>query len=798
MAFSISPGVTVSEIDLTTVVPAVATTTGAIAGLFRWGPVLSPVLIGTESQLVNTFGKPSNLNPETFFTAANFLAYGNALYVGRAASNGTSAAVTATSNSAANSITLPLTTAINVGDIVYSSIVPANTQVSTVSSNSTTSVVTLTQNITANASAVSFLFANATAPFTAIANTAAISNPLGSYILNNRAAYDAAVQNKTYPLSNDTNKVPFIAKYPGALGSSLLVSVCAGSQQYSSNIANSTVTANAIMSGFASIGSNTLTLYFTSNVAPTFTGTGSATVGNSTVAWTVSNATAQSTANSSIAIGDIIALGNTTIGTQYVQVTGKTTNTISLGNTTVNASIAAITLNLATNYNLSTNTIIDTSANNAGSNPNATRYWQFFNNVNGAPGTSIYQSTYGAAFGTASVQDEVHVVVQDAYGYFTGIPGTVLETFQNLSRNTDAKTTDGATLYYRSVINDNSVYVYNIDDVASTAASANTRTVASVTSASPTTIQFAYGSDGADETTVATAAIAAGYDLFRSPESIDISLVLGGRTDASAYIPGYITDNITQARGDCVAFISPRKSDVVNQVGLEAANIVNFRNNVYNRSSTYAVMDTGYKYQYDKYNDVYRYIPLNGDVAGLCARTDNTNDPWWSPAGYNRGQILNTIKLAYNPKKADRDLLYQNAVNPVVTFPGQGTVLFGDKTLSTKPSAFDRINVRRLFIVLEKAIKKAAQYTLFEFNDDFTRTQFINLIDPYLRDIQGRRGITDYRIVCDTTNNTAQIINNQQFVGDIYIKPARAINFIQLNFVAVRTGVDFSTIVGQF
>jgi phage tail sheath protein FI len=201
---------------------------------------------------------------------------------------------------------------------------------------------------------------------------------------------------------------------------------------------------------------------------------------------------------------------------------------------------------------------------------------------------------------------------------------------------------------------------------------------------------------------------------------------------------------------------------------------------------------------YDKYNDLYRYVPLNGDMAGLCVQTDVSRDPWWSPGGFNRGQVKNVIKLAYNPAKADRDQLYKDNINPVVTFPGQGTILFGDKTLQSKPSAFDRINVRRLFIVLEKAISTAAKYTLFEFNDDFTRSQFKNLVEPFLRDVQGRRGITDFRVVCDGTNNTGEVIDRNEFVGDIYIKPARSINFIQLNFVAVRTGVEFSEVVGKF
>jgi len=257
----------------------------------------------------------------------------------------------------------------------------------------------------------------------------------------------------------------------------------------------------------------------------------------------------------------------------------------------------------------------------------------------------------------------------------------------------------------------------------------------------------------------------------------------------------YIIDNICEVRKDCVVFGSPQKADSVNNKDA-ADDIVEFRNVV--RSSSYAMMDSGYKYQYDKYNDIYRWVPLNGDVAGLVVRTDDVRDPWFSPGGFNRGQIKNVVKLGYNPRKAFRDVLYKAGVNPVVTFPGQGTVLFGDKTLLAKPSAFDRINVRRLFIVLEKAIATAAKFTLFEFNDEFTRAQFVNLVEPFLRDVQGRRGIYDFRVVCDESNNTGEVIDRNEFIGDIYIKPARSINFIQLNFVAVRTGVEFSEVVGKF
>jgi phage tail sheath protein FI len=283
-------------------------------------------------------------------------------------------------------------------------------------------------------------------------------------------------------------------------------------------------------------------------------------------------------------------------------------------------------------------------------------------------------------------------------------------------------------------------------------------------------------------------------DKFASAEDIDISLILTGKSSATAPTPNYIIDNICEKRKDCIVFVSPDSSLVGSVTPLNQ--IQSFIS--YLHSSSYAVVDSGYKYRYDKYNDVYRYTPLNGDVAGTAARTDNLRDAWWSPAGFNRGQIKNIVRPAFNPNQAQRDVLYKASVNPVVTFPGQGTILYGDKTFLNKPSAFDRINVRRLFIVLEKAISTAAKFTLFEFNDAFTRSQFKNLIEPYLRDVQGRRGIYDFRVVCDETNNTPEVIDGNRFIGDIYIKPARSINFIQLNFVAVRSGVAFEEIVGRF
>ena len=297
------------------------------------------------------------------------------------------------------------------------------------------------------------------------------------------------------------------------------------------------------------------------------------------------------------------------------------------------------------------------------------------------------------------------------------------------------------------------------------------------------------GADGNDETAATMGELALGYDLYVDPAEVDISFIIQGKAKGVT-LANYIIDNIAEVRKDCIAFVSPELTDNTVDAIIAWAGTVS--------SSTYAVADSGYKYQYDKYADVYRWIPMNADVAGLCARTDDVRDPWFSPAGYNRGNVKNVIKLLVNPNKSQRDLLYKKSINPIVTQPGQGTVLFGDKTFTTNVSAFDRINVRRLFIVLEKTIGVAAKSTLFEFNDEFTRAQFKNLVEPFLRDVQGRRGIYDFKVVCDDTNNTGAVIDGNQFVGDIFIKPARSINFIQLNFVAVRSGVEFSEIVGQF
>jgi hypothetical protein len=559
MAFQISPGVQVSEVDLTTVVPSVLTTAGAFAGTFKWGPADTIKLIDNEINLVKTFGKPDSNSAVSFFTAANFLSYGNNLSLVRA-----------------------------------------------------------------------------------VGSSASNASNTGSILVKNEDVFQS-----TYLSANNTNTYgSFVARYPGVLGNSIKVAVCANTSTFSS--------------------------------------------------------------------------------------------------------------------------------------------WTYKSYFSAAPGTSDYASSVGGS------NDEIHIIVIDDTGDITGSAGTVLETYPFVSVASDASQ-NGQSNYYKQVIFNQSKYVYAVDPVAYATTSATwDKPAAGASFARPATNQVVTMSGGADSTPSA-ANVQSAYDFFANKDIIDISLVLTG--DAAVATQQYVIDNIANARKDCVAFISPRYSDVVNQAGNESTNIQSWLTSL-GRSSSYVVADSGWKYQLDKYNNVYRWIPLNADVAGLCVFTDSIRDPWFSPAGFNRGAIKNAIKLSWNPSKTFRDTLYAAGVNPVVSFPGQGTVLFGDKTLQSKPSAFDRINVRRLFITLEKAISEAAKFSMFELNDEFTRAQFVSLVTPFLRDIQGRRGIVDFKVVCDTTNNTPQVIDSNQFVGDIYIKPARSINYIQLNFVAVATGVDFNTIVG--
>lgn len=686
--FQVSAGVNVSEIDLTTVVPVSSTTTGGIAGVFHWGPIDKVVLVDSENALALRFGKPSNLNAETFFTAANFLAYGNKLLISRAAN-------------------------------------------------------------TANV-------------LSAIANSGSVTSLAGQTVKND---------DHFTTLSFDAN-CHFVARCAGDLGNSLKASVCSTANQYKSNLALKTALSNtsfnlANTKFTLSVGSNSGTITLANSIVLT---------GNTPVPQ------ANNVANV-FSVGDILEIGNSSIGRQLLKISTISAPLV-VNSAGTNTGVATIGITFTDTLKLSTDVDTDT----------LTRYWEFYNQVDIAPG----QSTFVSASGNTAANDELHIVLTDADGKFTGNPGTVLEVFRGLSRATDARTLDGSSNYYKNVINDSSRYAWATSDLT-TAASANAASVSSVTLSKPTTMDFAGGADGAAEDVVAIADLARAYDHFRDADSVEISLLMTGKPrggTAGEQLTNYLIDNIAEYRKDCVVFASPEKADVVNVNVDQEVNVIGHFDLV--RSSSYVVFDSGYKYTYDKYNDIYRWVPLNGDIAGLCVNTDNLRDPWYSPAGHNRGFIKNVVRLAWNPTKAQRDMLYKSRVNPVVTFSGEGTILYGDKTGLTRPSAFDRINVRRLFIVLEKAIARAAKTTLFEFNDEFTRASFKNIVEPFLRDVQGRRGIYDFRVVCDETNNTPEVIDSNRFVGDIYIKPAKSINFIQLNFVAVRSGAEFQEIVGQF
>jgi len=416
--------------------------------------------------------------------------------------------------------------------------------------------------------------------------------------------------------------------------------------------------------------------------------------------------------------------------------------------------------------------------------------WQFASYFDGAPGTSPYALERGGS------ADEMHIVVYDENGLFTGTANTILERYPFVSKASDAKSDDGSTNYFKDVITRTSNYIYYGSGIANGSVSGTTDTTnwgsqASVgafgAGSANVVASLAGGVDAAPVNGDANAA----YALYISPEFVDISMLMAGI--AAVPTQKYIINNVVGVRKDAVALVSPPL--VTTQTSASA--IATWRSSTLGIESSYAIADSGWKYMYDKYNDKYRWVPLNGDITGLLARTDQQRDPWFSPAGYTRGVIKNCVKLAFNPISTERDTLYKLGVNPVVTFPGEGTILYGDKTLLSKPSAWDRINVRRLFLALERTISRAAKSAMFEFNDDVTRSQFVNMVEPYLRYVQGRRGVTDYRVICDTTNNTQEVVDRNEFVGDIFIKPSKSINFVRLNFVAVRSGVSFEEVAGS-
>jgi phage tail sheath protein FI len=418
--------------------------------------------------------------------------------------------------------------------------------------------------------------------------------------------------------------------------------------------------------------------------------------------------------------------------------------------------------------------------------------WAYADQFDAAPSTSEWASDRGCS------NDELHIAVIDEDGAWSGTPGTVLETFPFASQASDAKSPQGTSNYWVDVVNGTSAYVWAGDAPALlTNAGLTTGAAAGdyLDGITPATIAESLAG-GADNNTPTVGEIQLGFDMFEDAETVDVNLLFAVPAANGGDDVTLANDllSIATARKDVVAFVSPPIEDTVG-TATPAADVKAFADQL--TSTSYGVIDSTALKVYDKYNDVYRWIPASGHMAGLCANTDQVADAWFSPAGFNRGQILGITKIAFNPKQADRDTLYKARINPIVSFPGQGTVLYGDKTAQAKPSAFDRINVRRLFITLEKAIATAAKFQLFEFNDEFTRAMFRNMVEPFLRDVKGRRGITDFAVVCDATNNTGEVVDTNRFVADIYIKPARSINFITLNFIATRTGVEFSEIIGQ-
>jgi len=441
------------------------------------------------------------------------------------------------------------------------------------------------------------------------------------------------------------------------------------------------------------------------------------------------------------------------------------------------------------------------------------------------PTTTQYAAARGSRF------DELHVVVIDAQGSITGNAGTILEKHLGLSKGVDAQYSVGSTSYWRKYLANSSNYIFagtSPTGIVTTGFSSGftletdvawDQEVSNITfaggGANNYTLAGGKNYDGTSTLTTGSlqatlADLSSGYDLFENTDNFKVDFLLMGSAGYAKETAQALANkliSVAELRKDAIAFISPYRGSAITDTSVQSevtirsatditANVVSFYSAV--TSSSYAVFDSGYKYMYDRFSNTFRYVPLNGDIAGTCARNDINNFPWYSPAGTSRGAILNAVKLAYNPSKAQRDTLYSNRINPVIFSPGSGIVLFGDKTGFAKASAFDRVNVRRLFIYLEEAISRAAKDQLFEFNDSLTRTNFVNTIEPFLRDVQAKRGIFDYVVICDETNNTAAVIDNNEFVADIYIKPARSINFIGLNFVATRTGIAFEEVIGNF
>jgi phage tail sheath protein FI len=811
MPFQLSPGVAVVEKDFSSIVPAVSSSVGAFAGSFAWGPVLQPVTVSSENVLVQQFGKPNDSNFASFFSAANFLSYANNLLLVRADStNGKNAVSTPTGGLA--------TLTINAAGSGYSSTAAAPTV--TISAPEESGGTQAVATVTLSGGAITAVAVSsggsgyATAPTVNIATTAGTGATFTA-VLTPATIAGTAISGTggQFTCTATTIAVGNLIAISGTLSgdgaitgystpTTYKVSAITGS---GSSVTGFTLTTTADVAIVTTAGTTTgLTFSNNSNqsiASVTVVDGGSGYKGTVTATFSAGNATAGAV---TIASSSISAATITTAGTGYsaaptITVAAPPSGTTATLNRTI--STAGVKIRNSEHYLSSFSSGAAVTGEFAAKFPGALgnslkvsyadsatfAAWTYKAEFDAAPGTSTY------AAGVGGSDDEMHIIVIDEDGDWTGTPGTVLEKFAFVSKAGDAKKPDGTNNHYKDVINANSDYIWWTDYLAGsdwgTSASGNASTLL----ASAGSFSLA---GGVDDYTMSAGQQQTAYALFANAELYDVSLIIAGKANAAT---AKIIADLAQTRADCVAFISPQDNStgdvIIGNSSTETDAIVTYRNAV-NVIHSYAVIDSGYKYQYDRYNDKYRYIPLNADVAGLCARTDYTNDPWFSPGGYNRGQIKNVVRLAHNPDKTNRDTLYKAGVNPVVSFPGQGIVLFGDKTMQTKPSAFDRINVRRLFIVLEKAIATAAKFQLFEFNDSFTRAQFKNLVEPFLRDVQGRRGIIDFRVKCDDTNNTGEVIDRNEFIADIFIKPNRSINYITLNFVAARSSANFTEIGG--
>jgi hypothetical protein len=731
MAFQVSPGINISEIDLSTVVPAVATTSGAFAGPFRWGPVNEITLVTSEKQLASVFGAPkTGYNVESFFSAADFLSYSNQLNVVRVSNGITSYYQTGGGPS-------PTVTYQNVTGSFF------------VEDQSFDVTIDGSNNVL----------------FDAVITTAQPIRHGHTYILD---LSDSSNDGFTFAFEDASDNSEYTTGItatgtPGQAGAQIEIAVTASTPDLNLNVDDGVTTTVISMSSQQS-GSGAL---FDVIKSPT--------------AYTASI----ETGGASYAVGDRIVIS------------GSVLNGLSPAND-LTVIVDAITDSDLDGFG-SISQISFSGVVRPEPAPSTVRW--IYAKYPGAMGNSLrvdvistfnYDTAENArVFRNAPTADQRHIVVVDKDGMFTGTAGAVLETYEGVSVTEGAKLADGTNNYLPDVLARKSAYIRLDDAVTPGAMPYGSLLLSGGTDGS---------AEGTDQIYSLLTGNATGYGLFLSEQDLNVSLIVTGKACGGTNKTGlaqYIINTVCETRKDCIGFISPSRESVVDRNRTDILDAIKTFNNNLNIDSSYGFMDSGYKYRYDKYNDTYVYTPLNGDMAGLCVRTDQQRETWFSPAGYNRGFIKNVVKLAFNPNKAERDELYVNNINPVMSEPGQGVVLIGDKTMLKNPSSFDRINVRRLFIVLEKSIAAAARSTLFEFNDDFTRAQFKNIVEPFLRDVQGGRGITDYKVVCDETNNTSEVIDRNEFVGDIYVKPARSINYIQLNFVSVRTGIEFEEIVGR-